>query len=110
MGTSKLLELIKNYSKVDSQKTSVTVGVIGYPNVGKSSLINSLMKKKAVGVSANPGFTKHIQRVELDKQVTILDTPGVFFSNTDEITLLLRNTIKPEDVTDLEKAVEVIVE
>lgn len=57
-----------------------------------------MMKKRAVGVSANPGFTKHIQRVELDKKVTILDSPGVFFSNEDETTLLLRNTIKPEDV------------
>lgn len=60
MGTDKLLELIKNYSKVEKLKTSVTVGVIGFPNVGKSSLINSMIKKKAVGVSSNPGFTRHI--------------------------------------------------
>lgn len=67
MGTTKLLELIKNYSKVDRKCTSVTVGIIGFPNVGKSSLINSMMKKRAVGVSSNPGFTKHVQRIELDK-------------------------------------------
>lgn len=41
VGADKLLELIKNYSKNEGIKTSVTVGVIGYPNVGKSSLINS---------------------------------------------------------------------
>lgn len=41
VGADKLLELIKNYSKNDGTKTAVTVGVIGYPNVGKSSLINS---------------------------------------------------------------------
>lgn len=45
----------------------------------------------------------------MDKQVTIIDCPGVFFSNEDEITLLLRNTIKIEDVGDLEGAVEAIV-
>lgn len=60
LGTTKLLELIKNYSKIDSKKTSVTVGIIGFPNVGKSSLINSMIKKKAVGVSNTPGFTRHI--------------------------------------------------
>jgi len=96
------LELIKNYSKIDSKKSAVTVGIIGFPNVGKSSLINSMIKKKAVGVSNTPGFTRHIQRIELDSQVTILDSPGIFFSNENETTLLLRNTIKVEDVSDLE--------
>ncbi len=38
----------------------MTVGVIGYPNVGKSSLINSLKKSKAVGVSSVPGYTKNL--------------------------------------------------
>lgn len=40
IGADKLLELIKNYSKNEGVKSSVTVGVIGYPNVGKSSVIN----------------------------------------------------------------------
>jgi nuclear GTP-binding protein len=40
VGAEKLIELIKNYSKTDGIKKAVTVGVIGYPNVGKSSLIN----------------------------------------------------------------------
>jgi nuclear GTP-binding protein len=40
IGADKLLELIKNYSKSEGIKTAVTVGVIGYPNVGKSSVIN----------------------------------------------------------------------
>jgi len=40
VGADQLLELIKNYSKNEGIKQAVTVGVIGYPNVGKSSLIN----------------------------------------------------------------------
>jgi len=40
VGRDNLIELIKNYSKNDGVKTAVTVGVIGYPNVGKSSIIN----------------------------------------------------------------------
>lgn len=58
VGADKLLELIKNYSRNEGIKTAVTVGVIGYPNVGKSSVINSLKRSKACGVSSTPGFTK----------------------------------------------------
>src|SRR2546426_491379 len=57
-------------------KTAVTVGIIGYPNVGKSSLINSLKRSKAVGVGATPGFTKVVQEIQLDKNVKLLDCPG----------------------------------
>lgn len=60
VGADKLLELIKNYSKNEGTKTAVTVGVIGYPNVGKSSLINSLKRSKACGVSSTAGFTKSL--------------------------------------------------
>lgn len=46
---------------------SITVGIIGYPNVGKSSIINSLKRAKSVGVSPTPGFTKSMQEVQLDR-------------------------------------------
>lgn len=39
----------------------MTVGMVGYPNVGKSSTINTLLKKKVVPVSNTPGKTKHLQ-------------------------------------------------
>ena len=41
------------------EKSITTICVVGYPNVGKSSLINVLCKKKLVGVGALPGKTKH---------------------------------------------------
>jgi len=44
----------------DGFKKSVNVGIIGYPNVGKSSIINSLKRKRAVGTSSVPGYTKNI--------------------------------------------------
>lgn len=60
-GAEGLLQLIKNYSRNAGIKQAVTVGIIGYPNVGKSSVINSLKRNKAVGVSPTPGFTKAMQ-------------------------------------------------
>ena len=100
VGPEKLLELIKNYSKNGGVKTGVTVGVIGYPNVGKSSLINSLKKRRAVGVSGNAGYTTTLQTVEIDKMVKIIDSPGVILSNDSELELVLRNTINSAQVKD----------
>jgi nuclear GTP-binding protein len=111
VGTDKLLELLKNYSRYEGTnvKSAITVGVIGMPNVGKSSLINSLLRRKAAGVSSVPGHTRVLKEVELDSKVTIIDCPGVITGNEDETTLLLRNVIKTEDVQDLQKAVQVIL-
>jgi len=94
------MEIIKNYSKNDGVKTGVTVGVIGYPNVGKSSLINSMKKRRAVAVSGTAGYTTNLQTVELDKMVKIIDSPGVIMSSDDETALVLRNTLNSADVKD----------
>lgn len=58
------------------------VGTVGYPNVGKSSLINVLCGKKRVGVAAMPGKTKHFQTLNLegeDKSICLVDCPGLVF-------------------------------
>jgi len=59
------------------EKTVLTVGVVGYPNVGKSSLVNLLKHSNASIVSPMPGTTKTTQEVEMDKKVVLLDAPGV---------------------------------
>ena len=62
------------------------IGMIGYPNVGKSSVINLLLGGKRVSVSRTPGHTKHCQSLQLcggaEKGVTILDCPGLVFPCT----------------------------
>jgi len=91
-------------------KTSITVGIIGYPNVGKSSLINSLKRAKVVGVAATPGFTKTAQEIHLDKNVKLLDCPGIVFSNTGtEADIILRNCVKVDQIEDPTVPVEVII-
>lgn len=60
----------------------LNVGTVGYPNVGKSSLINVLCGKKRVGVAAMPGKTKHFQTLNLDgdgRNVCLVDCPGLVF-------------------------------
>ena len=56
--------------------------------------IYSLKKSKAAGVSSTPGFTKNMQEIQIDKKVTLLDCPGIIFSEEGEKSLVLRNIIK----------------
>lgn len=73
------MSLLANYSRNKDMKTSIRVGVVGIPNVGKSSLINSLKRRRACQVGANPGITRTMQEVEIDSNIKIIDSPGIIF-------------------------------
>lgn len=126
IGAGALLQLIKNYSRSLNLKTSIAVGVFGAPNVGKSSLINSLKRARVCSVASTPGHTKVVQSVMLDKSVRLLDCPGIVFSDesasggaslglsSEEIQIrrqsaLLRNVVKVELVQDPITPVEAIM-
>lgn len=75
-----LLDYFKNLCKTKlGNKEKYTIGMVGYPNVGKSSTINVLLQKKKVAVSSTPGKTKHFQTLEIDKTITLCDCPGLVF-------------------------------
>ncbi|EJU00129.1 P-loop containing nucleoside triphosphate hydrolase protein [Dacryopinax primogenitus] len=57
----------------------LTVGLVGYPNVGKSSTINALIGAKKVSVSSTPGKTKHFQTIHLSPDLILCDCPGLVF-------------------------------
>lgn len=84
-------------------KKSITVGVIGLPNVGKSSLINSLKRSHVVNVGATPGLTRSMQEVQLDKNVKLLDCPGIVMlrsSAENDAAIALRNCKRIEKLDD----------
>lgn len=81
-------------------KHSLTIGLIGHPNVGKSSLINTLKRSKACSVAPTPGWTKEVQEVVIEKGVRVLDCPGVVVEMRGEVEGALKGMIKPEDVRD----------
>uniref|UniRef100_K3WUN2 Guanine nucleotide-binding protein-like 1 n=1 Tax=Globisporangium ultimum (strain ATCC 200006 / CBS 805.95 / DAOM BR144) TaxID=431595 RepID=K3WUN2_GLOUD len=57
----------------------VTIGLIGHPNVGKSSVLNALAGKKIVSVSHTPGHTKRLQTILIHPDICICDCPGLVF-------------------------------
>ena len=70
----------KEISQENSSR-KVSIGMVGYPNVGKSSTINALIGAKKVSVSATPGKTKHFQTIHLSDLVVLCDCPGLVFPN-----------------------------
>ncbi|XP_012271018.1 guanine nucleotide-binding protein-like 3 homolog isoform X2 [Orussus abietinus] len=104
-GAELLLSLLGNYCRNSGNvKTSIRVGVVGLPNVGKSSVINSLKRSKACNVGNTPGITKSMQAVQLDSKIKLLDSPGIIFANpaansTDE-SIALKNAVKLETLKD----------
>lgn len=109
LGAANLLALLKNYSRRKNLKTSIAVGIIGYPNVGKSSLINSLKRSRAVTAGATPGLTRHAQEVHLDKNIRLIDCPGIVFSSDQKDALVLRNCVRAEQLFDPIPPVETII-
>jgi len=65
----------------EKPKQKTTIGLVGYPNVGKSSTINALLGAKKVSVSATPGKTKHFQTLYLSPEIMLCDCPGLVFPN-----------------------------
>ncbi|OWZ64014.1 hypothetical protein AYX15_04113 [Cryptococcus neoformans] len=70
---------LKDFATPQHPDPKLMVGLVGYPNVGKSSTINSLLGAKKVSVSATPGKTKHFQTLVLSDTITLCDCPGLVF-------------------------------
>lgn len=90
-GTSEtLLRALKSYASSKQLKRSTTVGIVGYPNVGKSSVINALTSRlgssrsssTACPVGAEAGVTTALREVKLDNKLKLLDSPGIVFPSS----------------------------
>ena len=102
------MSLLTNYCRNKDIKTAIRVGVVGYPNVGKSSIINSLKRSKACNTGSVPGVTRCVQEIQLDKKVKLLDSPGLVLSNTTDDPL--KNVLRAETLRDPVAPVERILQ
>ncbi|KAL9618377.1 MAG: hypothetical protein Q9160_006885 [Pyrenula sp. 1 TL-2023] len=100
-GKGSLISLLRQFSSLHaSARKQISVGFIGYPNTGKSSIINSLRKKKVCSVAPIPGETKVWQYITLMKRIYLIDCPGVVppSNNDTEEDILLRGVVRVENV------------
>lgn len=77
-------QLVEAFRGLSGIEGKVEIGLTGYPNVGKSSVINAVLGKKKVGVASMPGKTKHFQTLRLTDEVTLCDCPGLVFPKVSE--------------------------
>lgn len=122
-----LLRALKTYAQGKHMKGSTTVGVIGYPNVGKSSVINALtsrLSRSASNTTACPtgaeaGITTSLREVKLDNKLKLLDSPGIVFPNSEatdssskrmspaQLTLL--SALPPKSISDPIPAINLLL-
>ena len=86
--------------------------VVGIPNVGKSTFINNVVKKKVAKAENRPGVTKNLQWIRINEDVELLDTPGVLWPKFENkkiaLNLAFTGTIKDEILDNLEIAYELL--
>ena len=78
-GKGALMSLLRQLARLKTDKQAICAGFVGYPNVGKSSVINTLRTKKVCKVAPIPGETKVWQYITLTKKVLLIDCPGVVY-------------------------------
>ncbi|KAK2034031.1 NGP1NT domain-containing protein [Colletotrichum zoysiae] len=110
-GKGSLIELLRQYAKLHSDRKQISVGLIGYPNVGKSSIVNTLRKKKVATVAPIPGETKVWQYITLTRKIYMIDCPGIVPpSQTDTPQdLLLRGVVRVENVDNPEQYIPAVL-
>lgn len=107
-GKGSLIQLLRQFSALHSERKQISVGLIGGPNTGKSSIINTLLKKKVCNVAPIPGETKVWQYVSLMKRIYLIDCPGVVPPSSQDTPtdLVLRGVVRVEKVEQPEQYIE----
>ncbi|XP_073174017.1 nucleolar GTP-binding protein 2 isoform X4 [Lepidochelys kempii] len=97
--------------KLHTDKKQISVGFIGYPNVGKSSVINTLRSKKVCNVAPIAGETKVWQYVTLMRRIFLIDCPGVVYPSEDsETDVVLKGVVQVEKIKSPEDHISAVLE
>ena len=106
------MNLLRQFDNFHKDKKTVSIGFIGYPNVGKSSVINTLSKKMACKAAPVPGETKVWQYISLSKRMYLIDCPGIVYDadNDTNSDLVLKGVTRAEKLRDPDFFVEKILE
>jgi len=110
-GRGSLIDLLRQFSILHKDRKQISVGLIGYPNIGKSSIINALKGKAVAKVAPIPGETKVWQYVTLMRRIYLIDCPGIVPPNQNDTPedLLLRGVVRVENVENPEQYIPAVL-
>ncbi|CAH0729876.1 unnamed protein product, partial [Brenthis ino] len=109
-GKGSLINLLRQFAKLHIDKKQISVGLIGYPNVGKSSVINTLRAKKVCKVAPIAGETKVWQYITLMRRIFLIDCPGIVYPSAETDTeKVLKGVVRVELVQNPEDYIEEVI-
>lgn len=109
-GKGSLINLLRQFAKLHIDKKQISVGFIGYPNVGKSSVINTLRSKKVCKVAPIAGETKVWQYITLMRRIFLIDCPGIVYPSAETDTeKVLKGVVRVELVQNPEDYIEDVI-
>ncbi|XP_069478752.1 nucleolar GTP-binding protein 2 [Ambystoma mexicanum] len=110
-GKGAFIQLLRQFGKLHTDKKQISVGFIGYPNVGKSSVINTLRSKKVCNVAPLAGETKVWQYITLMRRIFLIDCPGVVYPSGDsETDIVLKGVVQVEKIKCPEDHIGAVLE
>ena len=102
--------MLRQFGQLHKDRKQISVGFVGYPNTGKSSIINALRKKKVCNVAPIAGETKVWQYITLMKRIYLIDCPGVVYPHGDtETDIVLKGVVRVENIPAPEDHVEEVL-
>lgn len=113
IGRTQLYQLLRQYGQLMSDRKHVSVGFFGYPNVGKSSIINYLKSKQVCKAAPIPGQTRVWQYVALTSKLYLIDCPGIVPLSDEcgnDTAKVMRGVVRPERISIPEKHIETVLE
>lgn len=101
-GKGSLINLLRQFKALHPEKKSISCGFVGYPNAGKSSVINTLRGKKVANTAPRPGETRVWAYVTLFRSIYLIDCPGVVHDSThnSEVESVLKGVVRIESLHD----------
>lgn len=122
-GKGSLIQLLRQFANLHPEKKQISVGFVGFPNVGKSSIINTLKSKKVCKVAPIPGETKVWQYITLFKRVFLIDCPGIVYPDKksaleehdgikdlhQEADLVMKGVVRAERLQNPDEYIDVIL-
>jgi len=111
-GKGSLIQLLRQFAILHKDKKQISVGFVGYPNVGKSSVINTVRGKKVCKAAPMPGETKVWQYITLFRRVFLIDCPGVVYpgAGNTETDFVLKGVVRVQNLESPEDYIPAVLE